>query len=90
MSVVRRRQETVKEQVLARLSSAVVGSIMQTMSHALFGDEFASAPLKTPPISAGMTDTVEKLKAVVLKEGAVAQGDYKQVRNAYVRRRSEL
>ncbi|GJE88210.1 zinc finger MYND domain-containing protein [Phanerochaete sordida] len=89
MSIVPRRQETVQEQVFARLASARMGSIMQTLGQTLFGDEFAAAPLRNPPIATGMTDTMGKIKAIVLKQGALTQDEYKQV-PALLRRLRQL
>ncbi|OBZ75782.1 hypothetical protein A0H81_04992 [Grifola frondosa] len=69
----------VRAQVEARLASARIGTVMQSVTLSMLGNTFTSAPLQSPPIATGMTETMKKLKEIVLKRGAVSQAEFTQV-----------
>ena len=75
----RRRQETVREQVAERMQITIVDNVLSIMKDMLI-EEVDSAPLLTPPIATGMTETIECLKAILLKQNTISQEEYKQVR----------
>ncbi|KAF9804512.1 hypothetical protein IEO21_09354 [Rhodonia placenta] len=43
------------------------------------GVKIQFAPLLDPPVSGGMTDTLSRLKAIIMKEGPVSQSEYTEV-----------
>lgn len=62
------------------MCNAVAGNAMQMITAGLIGGQFDAAPLQTPPIVTGMTETLAKLKAILIKRGTVSQHEYEQVR----------
>ncbi|KAG6371699.1 hypothetical protein JVT61DRAFT_9040 [Boletus reticuloceps] len=74
-----RPKETVREQVRARLSLAVGGTIMQSISASLSKGTLKSAPLLDPPIATGLTESVNKIYDIVLKHGPVSREEWGQL-----------
>ena len=70
---------SVREQVQAGIADAVVASVEKIIENVALNMVFQSAPLSKPPISKGMTDTMETLKAIVLSPRVVAPEEYAQV-----------
>lgn len=59
-----------------------MGTIQLNMGLSISGGGgFQSAPLASPPIPTGMTDTLKKLKSIVLKQQPPSQAEYVQVRS---------
>ena len=63
------------------MSAAEAGNRLQSITATLFGDGFNAAPLRAPPIATGMTESVGKLKEILMKKSAVSQDEYQQVRS---------
>lgn len=80
----RRPRETIRQQVQARLALAVTGTMMQTLSRSFSGGGFESAPVQSPPIAGGMTETVAKIKEIGLKQGTPSEEEFKQVSTASI------
>ncbi|KAL4245906.1 hypothetical protein ABKN59_009568 [Abortiporus biennis] len=64
-------ERRIQTQVEARMGCSINGTIQLTMGQRLFRpSSFTPAPLKNPPISSGMTDVLNTLKAILLKPSA--------------------
>ena len=71
--------ETVKALVVDRCTTSKAGYDMQKLNKLFSGDDFKSAPLQNPPLATGMTDSVQKLKAIIMKPTDVTPDEYRQV-----------
>ena len=60
--------ELVREQVLARLSIAVMGIVTQEISSVLCEEQFESTPLLDPPIVTDLTESVKNIHDIRLEE----------------------
>ena len=80
MPAVQHGQETVQRQVVHRMKAALKANMDRQKLENLIGrKQYQSAPLLSPAIPTGMTDTMAKLKAIVLKQSGPTEAEYKQV-----------
>ena len=80
-AAVRRPQESVHDQVLARMAPAVIEGAKQAMLEGLVGKNFVSAPLQNPPIATGLTETTSRFREMMIRNSAISRQEYEQVRN---------
>ena len=69
----------VKQDVQARIADVVVASAMKAMVNALGSGPLPHTPKSDPPIATGLTDTVNKLKAIIASSHLVTRKKYQQV-----------
>ncbi|KAI0074673.1 hypothetical protein K474DRAFT_1665108 [Panus rudis PR-1116 ss-1] len=66
--------------VQQRLAPSLMGSMQLDIGSLLRGrDEFHSAPLRTPPIATGMTDSLKELKRIIVTPGRKSKREYEKV-----------
>ncbi|KAI0074672.1 hypothetical protein K474DRAFT_1665106 [Panus rudis PR-1116 ss-1] len=68
-----------RAKVQTRLAASYMGNLQLDITSLLSGGKFPSAPLQSPPIATGMTDSMNELKRILVESRSITKSDYQKV-----------